>query len=561
MKRGRGLEDAAEAPPAKEPCRFRTIVYPSGAGFEMFGFYKAQSDFRRVSTGDKTPGIDVTLPFFPSNAGGTYALLDGMSTSLSIGEAVMLLDRASPEAIYNVVRAYDYLVASDELVERTKAVLVEKVESTNSSLKTEYIAACTVAGATVACLNLKKGVAMPEYVHSLDIVESIGRVIGGVTYRPLRQWMYRVLHGVLPPINEIYARLRRIAPLAFHCRDVALVVAGGALLQCFVHDGGTEAWANSDVDYFIRGSATDAVRTPRGLVEALGLKRLDVEWCARTSDSTVRIKLAGESRMQNVIFVSDKDKVVYSFDMDCVLAYYRNGGVILVCDEFLQCLAQRTCMARDDAPMKNLSTAARAAKYAARGFAPPPHWPQLVEPYEPPATRAPRMRLERFVLDTKPFVPLRPPALSAFGYEGVCDAPPIIDRNFFYEGRAHTEKVPGGRTMVVGPEYFFRRLQVTRVARETASVRLLDVRLDDDAKAGLLRAAKKVQRSGTDATFFVLSIERNEMLLGDSSSEPRMEPGVYDVYATPHPLPEGDTSETPRIGGWLQVRWCRRYDE
>lgn len=561
-KRGLDDDDEQGQPPAKAARReFRTVVYPSEAGLEMFGFYQSQRDFQRASGADTDGSIEVTLPFFPSDPACLYSLLERMSTSSSVGEAMTHRGIASTEAVYNVVRAYDYLAASDELVEATKQLCKEMMEGTApSARKSEYVAVCVVAGVDMVTRNLENW-GVPRFVHSLEVAEEVIRVIGGDVYVTLHEWMRRALSGVLPPINKVYQRLRRAAPLAFHLGDSSVrpVVAGGALLQCFVEDGDSEAWTGSDVDYWL--PIGNKACSPSALIKHLNLKQsLSVEWCARTGPSTVQLKLSGDPRTHNVICVTDAYNAVSNFDLDCVRALADNAE-INVTTKFLRCLAQRTCMAGDNLrEMKILKTAARAAKYAARGFAAPSSWPKLVEPHKLPQSGSlQRMRLTTLGLQKDAFVPLCLSTLQAFGYHEVCDeSPPIVDRNFFYERKlALVVKVPGERSKIKGPEFFFHRLRVASIGHENESRRVLVAQLDDATQAYLLRAAKAI---GAETAFFERSIRDSKVGLIDAGREPRMAPGVYDVYATPPPLPVDSTRETPCIAS-LQVRWRRRYGD
>lgn len=494
----------------------------------LFEYFEALKSFNS----GETSVVKLDLPFQPLRPMAFHVLLQQIVNALSVEDAMFYVTRADPDVLYEAVRAFDFLCASDDLVE---AVM-------NWCVAEDRVYCAAMLGRTYFSGQDTLGV-VPDYVHSLDIVS---QVFGPNEFHVLRPWMYRALPpGTMPSPLDIYRRARHIAHVAGHPRH-ELSVAGGAILRCFLHDEGEshhEAWAGSDVDYFITSNFTtqylpDLIKTP-------------VTWVAHTSHSTLQVKCEDDPNIHNLIRVKSIYDTCAKFDLDCLKVYYGHHGDIMVSVKFLKCLVNRTCMAEgNDVPLPNtLRSIARAQKYAARGFLPPKSWPTLDEPWVSKRKPLGRIRLEHINDITLKAVNMTD--FVMFGYsaqlgEGV--SPPILSRSTFTSAPLMVD--PETKCYAHGPEYFFRRVRLSYQPNDGHAPHAT-LNMTTEMKNALLQAIKGVPSHNRNMTYLCSQIETGLLDFILPSRTVCQADTDYDLYATPYFKKE-------HAMAYLVVRWIQK---
>ncbi len=259
-----------------------------------------------------------------------------------------------------------------------------------------------------------------------------------------------------------------------------------------------------------------------------------VEWVARTGKSTMQLKVRDDPHIHNIIYVKEVTTTVLNyFDLDCVKAVRECDGTLRVSLQFLRCLVNRTCMADDTTnklPMR-LRGLARAHKYAARGFAAPPAWPTLDEPWQPRQVAIPRIRFKSMKDDT-PLQPIETDDFAVFAYsDRLKDNPPILSRTTFT--CAPVVEDPSGKDYECGPEYFFRRVKVE--PRPTAGVYAphANLHIEDETKQQLLKAISETRVCGRDMSYLCDTVKSGTLDLLDPSKTGFRPDTECDIYATP----------------------------
>ncbi len=173
-----------------------------------FGYFEGLS---RFSTGQSSY-TTLETPFEPDEPLQFHVLLQQMVTAISVEDAIFYMAQAEASVVYDVVRAFDYLCASEELTKAVHKWCLGQERPFTAALLFE----------PSGRMHKQE---VPSYVHSLEIVR---QVCGKNSTHKVDEWMYRTLPpDTMPPMLELY---RRVAHVAHLDRLGNLCPAGGAVL-------------------------------------------------------------------------------------------------------------------------------------------------------------------------------------------------------------------------------------------------------------------------------------------------------------------------------------------